>query len=279
MPPAAPPHPAPKAEAIQRTAPKIMVNAFLLLILFLSFRTPINARPAMGNTPKTSDFNAHSREGPSVEAVELPAVTVSCALAWPAESNVTELGVIEHPGAPAWLGCTLQESATGLLKVLSRLKLNVDVALCPGPTGVGLKVEALIEKSVPELMRTEMVLSVLTATKSGALSLFRSAEITQSGVGPTGKLVAFWNVPSPFPANTKTQPRALMHWLPVERETAMSSLPSPLKSAIATGEPPGTSQPPGGGPKLPSPFPRKVKISPHGARWPNGPQYAFCTTT
>src|SRR5438067_4426258 len=261
---------------MQRTAPTMMMNAFLLILFVLSRRTPINARPAMGNTPKASDFNAHIREG-SVEAVELPAVTVNCALAWPAESNVTELGIIEHPGAPAWLGCTLQESATGLLKVLSRLKLTVKVALCPGPIGARLKVEALIEKSVPELMSTEIVLSVLTASKSGALSLFRSAEITQPTVGPTGKLVAFWNVPSPFPANTKTQPLALMHWLPVRRETAMSSLPSPLKSAIATGEPPAISLPPGAGPKLPSPFPRKVLIPPHGREAPNAPQCAFRT--
>src|SRR5439155_26866238 len=166
---------------------------------------------------------------------------------------------IEHPGAPAWLGCTLQESATGLLKVVSRLKLKVEVALCPGPIEAGLKLEAFTEKSVPELRSTEIVLSVLTANKSGALSLFRSAEITQPGVGPTGKLVAFWNVPSPFPASTKTQPLALMHWLFFKPETAMSRLPSPSKSAIATGElPPAASQPPGGGPKLPSPFPRKA---------------------
>ncbi len=212
-----------------------MVNTFLLILFVLSRRTPINARPAMGNTPKASDFNAHIREGAFVEAVKLPAVTVNCALAWPAESNVTELGVIEHPGAPAWLGCTLQESATGLLKELSRLKLNVEVALCPGPIGVGLKVEALIEKSVPELMSTEMVLSVLTANKSGATSLFRSAEITHSGVSPTGKPVAFWNVPSPFPVSTNTQPFPLLHWLFVKPKTAMSGLPSPSKSAIANG--------------------------------------------
>src|SRR5205814_2299754 len=176
-------------------------------------------------------------------------------------------------------GCTPQANETGLSKALTRLKLSVEVALCPGPTVEGLNREALIEKSVPELMSTDIVLSVLTAIKSGALSLFRSAEITQPGVGPAGKLVAFWNVPSPFPANTKTQPLALMHWLPAKRETAMSSLPSPLKSAIATGEPPAICQPPGGGPKLPSPFPRKAPISPHGTRCPNGPQYAFCTTT
>src|SRR2546427_332624 len=199
------------------------------------------------------------------------------ALALPVESKVTELELSEHVGAPACAGCTPQASDTGLSNAFSRLKLNVEVALCPGPTVAGLNREAFIEKSVPELISTEIVLSVLTATKSDALSLFRSAEIIQPGAGPTGKLVAFWNVPSPFPASTKTQPLALMHWLSVKPEAAMSGLPSPSKSAIATGElPPAASQPPG--PKLPSPFPRKAPIPPHGTSRLT-PQCAFCTNT
>ena len=102
---------------------------------------------------------------------------VNCAVALPLASNVTELGLIEHVGEPACAGCTEQVKEAGLSKAFSKLRLTVDVALCPGLTVLGLALDAEIEKSVPTVLsNTLMVLSpVFVTSMSGDLSPFRSA--------------------------------------------------------------------------------------------------------
>ena len=102
---------------------------------------------------------------------------VNCAVALPLASNVTELGLIEHVGEPASAGCTEQVKEAGLSKAFSKLRLTVDVALCPGLTVLGLSLDAAIEKSVLIVFRNTLML-LLTASVtiiSGDLLPSRSA--------------------------------------------------------------------------------------------------------
>src|SRR2546423_1211660 len=95
----APPQPMPESKTMQSTAARTTVDAVRFLVL--SRRTPMNARPAMGNQANASDSDASLWRGMSVEAAKRPAATVNCAVAWPVESKLIETGLIEHVGAPA----------------------------------------------------------------------------------------------------------------------------------------------------------------------------------
>src|SRR5215467_10469669 len=108
------------------------------------------------------------------EAESPPAAMVNWALAFPPASNVTMVGFTMHVGAPACAGSTEQVSDTGLSNAFSRLRLTVDVALCPGLTEFGVGLEAEIENSVPTaLSRTLMVPSPeFATTRSGDSSPF-----------------------------------------------------------------------------------------------------------
>src|SRR5215469_7591864 len=111
------------------------------------------------------------------EAVDTPAVIVSCAVPLPLPSKTTELGLREHVGAPACAGCTEQDRETGLSNALSKLRLTVEVALWPRPMVAGLAGDAEREKSVPTFNTTATKLFVCsTIIRSGALSPLKSLE-------------------------------------------------------------------------------------------------------
>ena len=96
-------------------------------------------------------------------------------------------------------------------------------------------------------------------TTSGVPSWLKSAiwiQVTLVDVGfppEDGEL----NVPFPFPVSTMTD-----SLVPVPAATAISSLPSPLKSATAMGEPliPEFTDPDAA--NVPSPFPKRIAIVP-----------------
>src|SRR5713101_7357495 len=151
---------------------------------------------------------------------------VSVAVAFPFVSKVTEFGLSEQAGA-ACAGCTEQASATGLSNAFSRFSVTVEVALWPRLTVGGLGADAEIEKSVPAVFSsTLIVLSPFVTITSGDLSPLISDAATEvvSLLEPTLKLTDGWKVPSPFPKRTYTASAKPM---------ARSEWPSPLKSAIA----------------------------------------------
>ena len=147
---------------------------------------------------------------------------VRVAVALPLGPGVTESELSEQRGAPGPAGCTEQANATGLSNEFSKVTVTVELELCPPEMVPGVGFEAEIEKSVPLLSSTPIVLSPLMLTKSGALSPFRSAANPKLGLtsDATVKPTSGWNVPSPLPSNTATCMR-------VFSEPAMSSLPSP----------------------------------------------------
>src|SRR5215467_1965701 len=110
------------------------------------------------------------------EAEAPSAAMVNWALAFPPASNVTVVGFRVHVSAPACAGSTEQVSDTGLLNAFSRLRLTLDIALCPGLTEFGMGLEAEIENLVPTAFsRTLMVPSPeFATTMSGDSSPFRS---------------------------------------------------------------------------------------------------------
>src|SRR5216684_3751367 len=191
-----------------------------------------------------------------------PAVIVSVAVAFPLESKATEFELSEQLGEPACAGCTLQASDTGLSNAFSKAKVSVEVVLWPGLTLLGLSADAEIEKSVPAVFSSRLiVLSLLTVTKSGDLSPSRSddaAPKTRALVGV--KFTGAWKVPSPLPAKTPTERWPLTTQTPWVEEPppviARSSLPSPSKSAamgyLLLHPSPGSAATPE---KVPSPLP------------------------
>ena len=113
---------------------------------------------------------------------------VSIAVAFPLASKVTEFGSSEQVGAEC-AGCTEQASATGLSNAFSKVKVSVEVALCPELTLLGLGAEAEIEKSVPVLSNTLVEFEVaLVAIRSGALSPSTSTRAPIAGVVPAEKV-------------------------------------------------------------------------------------------
>ena len=79
------------------------------------------------------------------EAVAVPVLMVSVAVAFPFGSKVTAFGLSEHVGADCE-GCTEQASATGSFNAFSELRVTVEPELWPRLTIAGLGVDAEIEK-------------------------------------------------------------------------------------------------------------------------------------
>lgn len=89
---------------------------------------PIKAKPATGSHRNWSGRESRTGEGATSEAVAVPVLMVSIAVAFPLASKVTEFGSSEHIGADC-VGCTEQASATGLSNAFSELSVTVEVEL------------------------------------------------------------------------------------------------------------------------------------------------------
>jgi len=131
----------------------------------------MKAKPATGSHSNPSGRDSRLGEGAANEAVAVPVLMVSVAVAFPLASKVTEFGLSEQVGA-ACAGCTEQVSATGLSNAFSRFSVTGEVALWPRLTVAGFGTDVEMEKSVPTVLSsTLMVLSpVFATTMSGDLS-------------------------------------------------------------------------------------------------------------
>ena len=123
------------------------------------------------------------------EAVAAPVLMVSVAVALPLASKVTELGLSEQVGADC-AGCAEQVSVIGLSNAFRSFRVTVEVALCPRLTVPGVGVDAKMEKPVPTVLSSTLMvlLPEFVTTKSGALSWLRSAAIGLPGLEPAAKL-------------------------------------------------------------------------------------------
>jgi len=150
---------------------------------------PIKAKPATGSHRNWSGRESGRGEGAASEAVVVPVLMVSVDVAFPLGSKVTEFGLSEQAGADC-SGCTEQVSVTGLSNAFRRFRVAVEVALCPRLTVPGVGVDAEMEKSVPAVFSSTLMvlLSEFVTTKSGTLSWLRSAAIGLPGLEPAAKL-------------------------------------------------------------------------------------------
>src|SRR5438552_3666063 len=206
----------PPPQAVSSSNPTNITPPARLHASFLFRRvpeTPMPTKPIIGAKGQAN--------GASANAAKLAALMVSVAVALPFGPGVMELGFREQVGAPEPVGCTEQDSVTGLSKAFINLTLTVAEELAPRERVAGIGFEAAIEKSVPLLSSTLILSSLLMVTRSGALSLFRSATVARPRPELTAKLIAGWKVPSPFPGNTSICP-----WIRCGAP-AISSLASP----------------------------------------------------